>query len=121
MRIGELARRSGSTTRALRYYEEQGLLQPTRTSNGYRDYGKEAPLQVQQIRGLLDAGFNSQTIAQLLPCARGIRPAIELCPTVVAAMQATLDRIESNLEVLNNHRAAVAALLADDEAATRGS
>jgi DNA-binding transcriptional MerR regulator len=117
MRIGELAQRSGTTPRALRYYEQQGLLRPVRTSNGYRAYSEESVLHVQQIRGLLAAGFSSQTVAQLLPCARGVRPAIELCPSVVAAMQQTLDRIESKLEVLNDHRAAVAALLADDDAA----
>ena len=118
MRIGELARLSGTTRRALRYYEEQGLLQPVRTSNGYRHYGQESLLHVQQIQGLLEAGFSSRTVAQLLPCALGNRPAIQLCPTVVAAMQATLHRIESRLEVLNAHHAAVETLLAHDAATT---
>ena len=34
--IGETARRSGLTVRALRYYEEQGLLAAVRDSNGQR-------------------------------------------------------------------------------------
>lgn len=38
MRIGELARRTGVSVRALRYYEEQGLLVPARAANGYREY-----------------------------------------------------------------------------------
>ncbi|MDN5855287.1 MAG: MerR family DNA-binding transcriptional regulator, partial [Actinomycetia bacterium] len=38
MQIGELARRTGTTTRALRYYEQQGLLSSNRNSNDYRTY-----------------------------------------------------------------------------------
>ncbi|GAA5151654.1 MULTISPECIES: MerR family transcriptional regulator [Amycolatopsis] len=111
MRIGELARRAGTTTRALRYYEEQGLLRPDRTGNGYREYGEDAVVRVAQIRALLDAGFNSRTVAQLLPCAKGSRPHIELCPSVVAAMRGTLDRIEAELKALDSRRSAVTALL----------
>ena len=36
MRIGEVAERAGVSTRALRYYEEQGLLESDRTSSGQR-------------------------------------------------------------------------------------
>ena len=111
MRISELARRAGTTPRALRYYEEQGLLRPDRTNSGYREYDAESLLRVRQIRGLLDAGFNAQTVAQLLPCARGAVPTVELCPDVVAAMRTTLDRIDGQLDVLNGRRAAVTGLL----------
>ncbi|UZI28651.1 MerR family DNA-binding transcriptional regulator [Streptomyces sp. CA-278952] len=38
MRIGELARRAGTTTRTLRYYESRGLLPARRAENGYRSY-----------------------------------------------------------------------------------
>ena len=40
MRIGELATRTGITTKTLRFYEQKGLLPlPERAANGYRDYG----------------------------------------------------------------------------------
>jgi hypothetical protein len=42
IRIGELARRSGVSVRALRYYETQGLLTPTRSHSGQRYYAKAA-------------------------------------------------------------------------------
>jgi hypothetical protein len=38
VRVGELARRTGVTIRALRYYEAAGLVVPARLPNGYRDY-----------------------------------------------------------------------------------
>src|SRR5262249_43671708 len=36
--IGELAKRSGTATSALRFYEEAGLIQPERTDAGHRRY-----------------------------------------------------------------------------------
>ena len=56
MLIGELSRRTGVGTHLLRYYEEQGLLEPGRGANGYREYTDDAVLTVTQIRGLLEAG-----------------------------------------------------------------
>ncbi|MEV8271640.1 MerR family DNA-binding transcriptional regulator, partial [Microbacterium oleivorans] len=42
MRIGEVAAASGVTTKALRFYEERGLLpQADRATNGYRDYPED--------------------------------------------------------------------------------
>jgi phosphoglycolate phosphatase-like HAD superfamily hydrolase len=42
VRVGELARRTGVTIRALRYYEAAGLVVPARLPNGYRDYEPDA-------------------------------------------------------------------------------
>ncbi|MDR8408122.1 MerR family transcriptional regulator [Nonomuraea sp. 3-1Str] len=68
MLIGELARASGVTVRALRYYEQQGLLQPERTSNGYRQYDGRAVTKVRNIRLLLSNGFTAQDVRNFLPC-----------------------------------------------------
>lgn len=38
MKIGEVARRTGLTERALRYYEERGLIDPPRQEGGHRVY-----------------------------------------------------------------------------------
>lgn len=38
MRIGELAAKTDTSTRLLRYYEEQGLIMAQRRPNGYRWY-----------------------------------------------------------------------------------
>ncbi len=43
MRIGELAERAGISAKAIRYYEQIGVLgQPPRTAGGYRDYDQAA-------------------------------------------------------------------------------
>jgi DNA-binding transcriptional MerR regulator len=67
MRIGELARRTGVSVRALRYYEEKGLLVPVRTTNGYRDYPRAAEFAVGCIQQLYAAGLSSSNLAQVLP------------------------------------------------------
>ncbi|MER5755509.1 MerR family transcriptional regulator [Streptomyces sp. NPDC002088] len=62
MLIGDLAARTGTTTRALRYYEEQGLLDSERTSAGYRVYGPGAVARVHNIRDLLASGFTVENV-----------------------------------------------------------
>ncbi|MET0495720.1 MAG: MerR family transcriptional regulator [Actinoplanes sp.] len=68
MRIGELAGRAGVSVRALRYYEEQGLLKSARTPSGQRTYPEAAVDRVQLIQQLYAAGLPSKTILELLPC-----------------------------------------------------
>jgi DNA-binding transcriptional MerR regulator len=68
MRIGELAKRSGVSVRALRYYEEQGLLASVRSPSGQRHYVESAVEKVLFFQDMYAAGLNSRTIARLLPC-----------------------------------------------------
>ncbi|MEU6779629.1 MerR family transcriptional regulator [Nonomuraea angiospora] len=66
MLIGELAAKAGTTTRALRYYEEQGLLEPGRTTAGHRVYEPGATLRVRNIRELLACGFTVDDVKSFL-------------------------------------------------------
>ncbi|MFI9836165.1 MerR family transcriptional regulator [Nonomuraea sp. NPDC051941] len=66
MLIGELAAEAGTTTRALRYYEEQGLLECGRTTAGHRVYEPGATLRVRNIRELLACGFTVEDVKSLL-------------------------------------------------------
>ncbi|MEU4403932.1 MerR family transcriptional regulator [Streptosporangium sp. NPDC023963] len=68
MRIGELADRSKVSTRALRYYEEQGILSSERTPSGQRLYADAAIDRVRLIQQLYAAGLSSRTIETILPC-----------------------------------------------------
>ncbi|MGW4488666.1 MerR family transcriptional regulator [Amycolatopsis sp. NPDC004368] len=95
MRIGELAQRTGVSTRLLRYYEEQGLLTPARTPNGYRDYGESHVDVVLQIKGLLDSGLPTRIIQELLPCLD--KPKDIHVPNVTTEMIATLHREQARL------------------------
>lgn len=112
MLIGELARRCDVSPRSLRYYEEQGLLESSRDTNGYRHYSDAAELTVRQVRGLLEAGFGTEAIRTILPCATGPEPQVELCPVVAAEMRRTLESIEEDLGDLQRRRDSVRSLLA---------
>lgn len=68
MRIGEVATAAGVSTRALRYYEEQGLLHPVRSPSGQRHYADSAVARVQWIQALYAAGLGSRSIVEFLPC-----------------------------------------------------
>ncbi|WP_405056917.1 MerR family DNA-binding transcriptional regulator [Kribbella sp. NBC_01505] len=76
VRIGEVAHKSGVSTRALRYYEEQGLLESERTPSGQRVYPDSAVDRVLLIQQLYTAGLSSRLIEPLLPSidAREIGP-----------------------------------------------
>jgi DNA-binding transcriptional MerR regulator len=72
LRIGALARVTGKSARALRLYEEMGLLQPgTRTAGGFRIYDKAAVDRVFWIADLQDLGFSLQEIRILIEGVAG--------------------------------------------------
>ncbi|MFF3754861.1 MerR family transcriptional regulator [Streptomyces sp. NPDC002018] len=67
MRIGEAAAAAGTTPRALRFYEQRGLLPPpVRTVSGQREYGPAEIERVRVIRELLSLGL---TVEDLRSCA----------------------------------------------------
>jgi MerR family transcriptional regulator, repressor of the yfmOP operon len=68
LRINEVAAEAGLTTRAVRYYEEIGLLEPAARSGGdYRLYDSSDLERLLFIRSLRDdAGFSLAQIGQLL-------------------------------------------------------
>ena len=68
LRIGELAKRAGVSVRALRYYEEQGLLAPDRSAAGQRMYREVEVARVRFFQQMYAAGLNSRNVAELLPC-----------------------------------------------------
>ncbi|MFE9680859.1 MerR family transcriptional regulator [Streptomyces sp. NPDC006285] len=91
MRIGELARRTGVTTRALRYYEEQDLLTAERSGSGQRRYAEDAVDRIRLIRQLYAAGLSSKAIAELTPCVIDGKATPELLQRL-AAERDHLDR-----------------------------
>lgn len=96
MRIGELAERAGVSVRALRYYEEQGLLTAERSGSGQRHYAGAAAERVQLIQLLYSAGLTSRTIADLLPCV----DAQVSSPESRARLAAERDRINTQIAEL---------------------
>ncbi|MEU8582460.1 MerR family transcriptional regulator [Streptomyces abikoensis] len=106
MRIGELSRRTGVSTRMLRYYEQQGLLGSERDGNGYRRYQPAAVERVHRIRELLDAGMTTEVIRTLLPCAQG-GPGLLACSRSVQALDDQLARVDEQMAELERKKEAL--------------
>ncbi|HEY0951079.1 MerR family transcriptional regulator [Nocardioides sp.] len=68
MRIGELAERTGTSVRSIRYYEACGLLRSTRTGQGHRRFADSDVDRVIRIQEMLAGGLSTSTIRELLPC-----------------------------------------------------
>jgi MerR family copper efflux transcriptional regulator len=59
MKIGDLARETGKTVRAIHLYEELGLLTPAaRSKGGFRLYTREALVRIRWIGKLQEMGFS---------------------------------------------------------------
>lgn len=90
MKIGELARKTGKTVRALHLYEEMGLLSPTRSNGGFRLYGSDELARVYWISKLQDMGFKLSQI-------RGLLDAVAASNTAPDAMQGVRELFQSKL------------------------
>ncbi|MEU7695020.1 MerR family transcriptional regulator [Microbispora sp. SCL1-1] len=65
MRIGDAAAAAGTTPRALRLYEQRGLLPPpARTSSGQREYGPRDIARIRLVRQLLALGLTIEDVAR---------------------------------------------------------
>lgn len=103
MRIKELSERTGVAPRLLRYYEEQGLLQPQREDNGYRVYDESLLRRVQQIRGLLDAGLTTEIIRDVLPCLAQAACSKYDDPVFVQRVAVERDRLKQRVDVMSEN------------------
>jgi DNA-binding transcriptional MerR regulator len=109
MKIGELARRTGTTAKTIRYYEQAGLLPaPARTEAGYRDYGPEVVERLGFVRRAQSAGLSLREIRQVLAIAdRGDAP----CEHVVSVLQDRLDQVRAALSELASVQTHLVSLL----------
>lgn len=74
MRIGELSAQSGVSQRSLRYYEQLGLIDAERQSNGYRDYEESMVERAGVIHLLFDMGFARDVVTSVLACSGEAAP-----------------------------------------------
>ena len=66
MTIGEVAKRSGVATSALRYYEDQGLIHSERTDSGHRRYPRAVIRRVAFIVFAQKIGLSLEEVRQEL-------------------------------------------------------
>lgn len=114
MKIGELSRRTRVPTRMLRYYEEQGLLESERRSNGYRDYPEAAVDQVEMVRGLVTSGLPTRLVRTLLGMegVEGEELARTCSRNVAETLANELETLDSKIACLTRSRETVRNFLA---------
>ena len=70
MKIGELARSTGTKVETIRFYEKIGLLdEPARTEGNYRAYGPEHLARLSFVRRSRNLGFSLDQVRALLSLA----------------------------------------------------
>ena len=83
--IGDLAQRTGVSVRTIRFYCDEGLLEPVRSAGGHRRFDPAAVARLTLVRRLRGLGLGLPLIADVLDGTRSLDDAI-------AAERATLDR-----------------------------
>ena len=99
MKIGELARHSGVSTKAIRYYEDIGVLpQPRRETNGYRRYDDVAIERIAFIRDAQATGLSLVEIQVILE----LRDEGEsTCGHVIQSLEMHLEDLDRQVEDLH--------------------
>jgi DNA-binding transcriptional MerR regulator len=107
LRIGDLAKKAGKSVRAVRLYEEKGLLGPAlRTDGGHRLYGEDALLRLDWIEKLQLLGLSLSDI-------RAFLDELGASETAPAAMAKARHMFEAKLAMVRQQLSALRALEAE--------
>ncbi|OFV47587.1 Cu(I)-responsive transcriptional regulator [Klebsiella sp. HMSC09D12] len=67
MNISDVAKKTGLTSKAIRFYEEKGLVTPPlRSENGYRSYSQQHLDELTLLRQARQVGFNLEECRELI-------------------------------------------------------
>lgn len=91
MKIKQVEELVGITSKNIRFYEEQGLLQPRRTENGYRDYQTEDVELLKKIKLFRKLGVPVEQIHRLFQGQISVDECLE---NQKAVLQKEQDNIE---------------------------
>ena len=108
MKIGELARGAGTTTKTIRFYEQGGLLpDPPRSASGYRAYGLRDVKRLEFIRKAKRLGLSLEEIKGILQLSDRREPT---CVHVKTLLDEKIQRLEQVVRDLRDFRVELLAL-----------
>ncbi|MFF9034368.1 MerR family transcriptional regulator [Streptomyces sp. NPDC014892] len=109
MKISEAAQKVGAPARMLRYYEQQGLIESSRSTNGYRDYSEDQVEHARHVRALIEAGLSTRMIKIVLDIeAPSAQDAAGACAqTLAEELARELRVVENRIVCLEKSRDAV--------------
>ncbi len=102
MRIGELANRTGVSTKTIRYYERLGILpEPQREANGYRSYQVATGRRLEFIKDAQAAGLTLTEINWILDLRESGESS---CQHVAELLDVHVSEVDSQLAELQRTR-----------------
>ena len=110
MNIGEVAAISGLNPKTRRYYESRGLLQPLRSTNGYRSYRASDARRLHLLAQARRLGLSLSDCETLLEVAE---KKDSVPGALTQLLQTHLDTLESEIQDLELKKAGVVELLAN--------
>ncbi|MCL1074085.1 MerR family transcriptional regulator [Shewanella dokdonensis] len=101
MKISELSKKTNVSIRMIRYYEEKGLLQPTRTNSGYRCFNNDDIELVDKIKFFKDIGFTIEEVRPILECQLGLQKREQICDKLKEKFASRVEQIDRMISGLN--------------------
>jgi DNA-binding transcriptional MerR regulator len=118
---GDLARATGNTVRAVRHYEEEGLLTPAEVRDGgHRRYTEDGLERLRLITDLRGLGLSLCEIKSILDLRTGCQTAAEFAARFRQVVEVHLGEAQRRLERLRRMRREILDSLAVVEAQLRG-
>ncbi|OAO04844.1 MerR family transcriptional regulator [Sphingomonadales bacterium EhC05] len=103
MKIGALAKATGTKVETVRYYEKIGLLPlAARTTANYRDYGSEHLARLSFIRRARDLGFTLKALSELLTLSDDREQSCEAVDDIASRHLAKIDQKIDDLTTLRS-------------------
>ena len=110
LRIGEVARRTGLPVKTIRYYCDEGLLQPrARSESGYRLFDEENLAELTIIRSLRAIDVSIPELAKILEVRRA---GVCNCSVLKDSIAAKMESINLRIDELAASKDELARLLA---------
>jgi len=97
---GEMARRTGTTLRTVRFYEEAGLLQPERSYGGHRMFPASELKKLKLVSELRAAGLSLDEIRDLLSIKQRESCGAKAAGRMTALLEAQIDVLSERVAVL---------------------
>jgi peroxiredoxin/DNA-binding transcriptional MerR regulator len=107
IQVAQVCAATGVTRKALRGYEQLGLLTPLRAPNGYRLYNAHHVRLVKEIRQLNELGIPLSQMHPFMDCLNQGSEHADSCPATLTEYRRAIERIDKTVEVLSARREAL--------------
>ncbi|WP_248927590.1 MerR family transcriptional regulator [Paenibacillus hamazuiensis] len=102
MKISELSKRTGASTRSIRHYEKKQLISAIRLENDYRQFDESAVERIRTIQFYLGLGLTTEQIEEVLKCEDTGPEVYEFCDEVLHTYLSKADQLAKQIRTLED-------------------